>query len=180
MAFARRGLYPENVLGALSDGHKEQFFEKADHGLRINKTLRQMVIFGSQDIGHGVPFPRIDLVLCRNLLIYFKPEKQNQVLDVFAYSLAPTQGYLFLGKAETVRPSKSTFEEVNKRYKVYRCLGAPAAAASPPPHGKPGAARPLVSAENGVAAARRRAHGRRRTCADSTSSSCARCRWASS
>src|SRR6185436_2388972 len=127
VAYARRGLYPENVLGALSDGHKEQFFEKADPGgLRISKMLRQMVIFGTQDIGHGVPFPRIDLVLCRNLLIYFKAEKQNQVLDTFAYSLAPTQGYLFLGKAETVRPSKATFEEVNKRYKVYRCVGAPA------------------------------------------------------
>ena len=126
VAFARRGLYPENVLGAVSDAQKDQFFEKADHNSwRIHKTLRQMVIFGTQDLGRGVPFPRIDLVLCRNLLIYFKPEKQNQVLDVFAYSLAPSQGYLFLGKAETVRPSHSTFEEVNKRYKVYRCLSAP-------------------------------------------------------
>jgi len=148
MAYARRGLYPENVLGALSDEHKEQFFEKADHGLRIKKMLRQMVIFGSQDIGHGVPFPRIDLVLCRNLLIYFKPEKQNQVLDVFAYSLAPTQGYLFLGKAETVRPSKATFEEINKRYKVYRCLGAPAPGLAAT-RGKTGAPRPVVSPEGG-------------------------------
>jgi len=94
VAYARRGLYPENVLGAVSEAQRSQFFEKADHGYRINKTLRQMVIFGSQDIGHGIPFPRIDLVLCRNLLIYFKPEKQNEVLDVFAYALAPTQGYL--------------------------------------------------------------------------------------
>jgi two-component system CheB/CheR fusion protein len=126
VAYARRGLYPPNVLSAISDTQRNQFFEKADHGYRINKTLRQMVIFGSQDIGHGIPFPRIDLVLCRNLLIYFKPERQNEVLDVFAYSLAPTQGYLFLGKAETVRPSKAAFEEVNKRYRVYRCVSPPA------------------------------------------------------
>ncbi len=126
VAYARRGLYPQNVLGALSDAQRGQFFEKADHGFRISKTLRQMVIFGSQDIGHGIPFPRMDLVLCRNLLIYFKPERQNEVLDVFAYSLAPTQGYLFLGKAETVRPSKAAFEEVNKRYRVYRCISPPA------------------------------------------------------
>jgi two-component system CheB/CheR fusion protein len=149
VAYARRGLYPENVLGALSDGHKDQFFEKADHGLRINKTLRGMVIFGIQDIGHGVPFPRIDLVLCRNLLIYFKPEKQNQVLDVFAYSLAPTQGFLFLGKAETVRPSKASFEEVNKRFKVYRCLSAPPPGVSAT-RGKPGAARPAASPDGGL------------------------------
>jgi two-component system, chemotaxis family, CheB/CheR fusion protein len=126
VAYARRGLYPENVLGAISEAQRSQFFEKADHGYRINKTLRQMVIFGSQDIGHGIPFPRIDLVLCRNLLIYFKPERQNEVLDVFAYALAPSQGYLFLGKAETVRPSKAAFEEVNKRYRVYRCISPPA------------------------------------------------------
>src|SRR6185503_5469666 len=149
VAYARRGLYPENVLGALSDGHKEQFFEKADPGgLCISKMLRQMVIFGTQDIGHGVPFPRIDLVLCRNLLIYFKAEKQNQVLDTFAYSLAPTQGYLFLGKAETVRPSKATFEEVNKRYKVYRCVGAPAPGQAVL-RAKTSALRPLASPENG-------------------------------
>ncbi len=130
VAFARRGLYPPNVLGAISDAQRNQFFEKADHGFRISKTLRQMVIFGSQDIGHGIPFPRIDLVLCRNLLIYFKAERQNEVLDIFAYSLAPTHGYLFLGKAETVRPSKAAFEEVNRRYKVYRCVSAPAALAA--------------------------------------------------
>ena len=130
VAFARRGLYPPNVLSAVPDTQRNQFFEKADHGFRISKALRQMVIFGSQDIGHGIPFPRIDLVLCRNLLIYFKAERQNEVLDVFAYSLAPTHGYLFLGKAETVRPSKAAFEEVNRRYKVYRCVSAPAGLAA--------------------------------------------------
>jgi two-component system CheB/CheR fusion protein len=126
VAYARRGLYPENVLGGLSDDHRQRFFERVEPGLRIHKALRQMVVFGTQDIGRGVPFPRMDLVVCRNLLIYLKPERQKAVLDVFAYALAPAQGYLFLGKAETVRPSNTLFEEVEKRYKVYRCLGAPA------------------------------------------------------
>jgi two-component system CheB/CheR fusion protein len=67
-----------------------------------------------------VPFPRIDLVTCRNLLIYLKPELQQSVLDLFAYSLHQTHGYLFLGKAETARPTKATFELVDKKWKIFR------------------------------------------------------------
>jgi two-component system CheB/CheR fusion protein len=127
IAFARRGLYPENVLNELPDDYRERFFERVDHGYRVSKHLRQVVIFGQQDISRGVPFPRIDLVTCRNLLIYLKPELQQVVLDLFAYSLQQSHGYLFLGKAETARPTKATFELVNKKWKIYRCLGGPLA-----------------------------------------------------
>ncbi len=123
--FARRGLYPENVLSDLPDNYRQRFFERLDHGHRIAKTLRETVIFGQQDISRGVPFPRIDLVVCRNLLIYLKPELQQTVLDLFAYSLHHTHGYLFLGTAETTRPTKALFELVNKKWKIYRCLGGP-------------------------------------------------------
>ena len=125
--FARRGLYPENVLNDLPDDYRERFFERVDHGYRISKSLRQVVIFGQQDISLGVPFPRIDLVTCRNLLIYLKPELQQTVLELFAYSLHQSRGYLFLGKAETTRPTKASFELVNKKWKIYRCLGGPLA-----------------------------------------------------
>jgi two-component system CheB/CheR fusion protein len=123
--FARRGLYPENVLTELPNEYRIRFFERVDHGYRVAKALRQVVIFGQQDISRGVPFPRIDLVTCRNLLIYLKPELQQTVLDLFAYSLSHSRGYLFLGKAETTRPTKATFELVNKKWKIYRCLGGP-------------------------------------------------------
>src|SRR5215204_2100997 len=125
VAFARRGLYPENVLQELPDDFRERFFERIEHGFRVAKSLRQVVIFGQQDISRGVPFPRIDLVSCRNLLIYLKPQLQQVVLDLFAYSLHQSHGYLFLGKAETARPTKATFELVNKKWKIYRCLGGP-------------------------------------------------------
>jgi two-component system CheB/CheR fusion protein len=125
VAFARRGLYPTNVVTNVPEEFRQRFFERAEHGLRIKKALRQMVIFGNQDIGHGAPFPRIDLVVCRNLLIYFRPDQQQGILDLFAYALHQTGGYLFLGKAETARPSRSTFDLVNRKYKVYRCLAAP-------------------------------------------------------
>lgn len=127
ISFARRGLYPENVLNDLPDDFHTRFFERIDHGYRISKTLRETVIFGQQDISRGVPFPRIDLVICRNLLIYLKPELQQTVLDLFAYSLHQSHGYLFLGKAETARPTKASFELVNKKWKIYRCLGGPLA-----------------------------------------------------
>lgn len=127
ISFARRGLYPENVLSDLPDDYHERFFERVDQGYRISKALRQVVIFGQQDISRGVPFPRIDLVTCRNLLIYLKPDLQQVVLDLFAYSLHQSHGYLFLGKAETARPTKASFELVNKKWKIYRCLGGPLA-----------------------------------------------------
>jgi two-component system CheB/CheR fusion protein len=127
IAFARRGLYPENILTELPADYRDRFFERIDHGYRIAKSLRQAVIFGQQDISRGVPFPRIDLVTCRNLLIYLKPELQQVVLDLFAYSLHQARGFMFLGKAETARPTKAIFELVNKKWKIYRCLGGPMA-----------------------------------------------------
>ncbi len=123
--FARRGLYPMNVLENLPDDYRNRYFEKLDHGYRISKTLRGMVIFGHQDLSRGTPFPRIDLVVCRNLLIYFNADLQQHVLDLFAFSLHHTNGYLFLGKAETVRPSQSFYEQIDKRLKVFRCLRSP-------------------------------------------------------
>src|SRR3989440_8891861 len=120
--FARRGLYSENLLKDLPAGYKDHFFERADHGYRISKMLRQMIIFGQQNLSRSAPFPHIDLVLCRNVLIYFTPELQEYVLNQFAYSLA-NGGYLFLGKAKTVRTVKAFYELINKRWKVYRCIG---------------------------------------------------------
>lgn len=122
--FARRGLYSENLLKSVPVEYRDRFFERFDQGYRISKTLRQMVIFGQQDLSRSAPFPRIDLVLCRNVLIYFTPELQEYVLNQFAFSLAP-HGYLFLGKAETVRPTSSYFELINKHWKVYRRTGNP-------------------------------------------------------
>src|SRR6266700_2032519 len=129
--FARRGLYSENLLRDVPADYKDRFFERVDHGYRVSKMLRQMIIFGQQDLSRSAPFPRIDLVLCRNVLIYFTPELQEYVLNQFTFSLSPG-GYLFLGKAETVRPLQTFYELVNKHWKVYRCLGSALPAARRP------------------------------------------------
>ncbi|HYJ33529.1 MAG TPA: CheR family methyltransferase [Candidatus Binatia bacterium] len=136
IAFARRGFYPPTVLKNLPEEYRNQFFEASDQGYRVIKQLRQMMIFGQQDLSRGVPFPRIDLVTCRNVLIYFRPELQQAVLDLFAYSLHRTHGYLFLGKAETARPSRSTYEIVQKRFKIYRCVTGPMPMPVRPPDGR--------------------------------------------
>jgi two-component system CheB/CheR fusion protein len=125
ITYARHGLYPEKALAKMPEDLRARYFEPSDAGMQVAKVLRQMVIFGQQDISRGVPFPRIDLVVCRNLLIYFKPELQQHVLELFAYSLSHAGGFLFLGKSETARPSNAAFELVEKRWKVYRCTKPP-------------------------------------------------------
>jgi two-component system CheB/CheR fusion protein len=126
VAFARRGIYPPAVLENVPPDYRKRFFDAIDGAsYRVHRNLRQMVIYGQQDLSRAVPFPRIDLVVCRNLLIYFQPEVQQEALDLFAYSLHDTGGYLLLGRAETARPSSGVFEVVDKKWKVYRCLGGP-------------------------------------------------------
>ena len=125
ITFARNGVYPETLLKNLPDDYSERFFERlgGNQGYRIEKALRQMVIFGQQDLSRSAPFPRIDLVMCRNVLIYFTPELQDYVLNQFAFSLRSNTGYLFLGKAESVRPSLDYFQLISKQWKMYRCVG---------------------------------------------------------
>jgi two-component system, chemotaxis family, CheB/CheR fusion protein len=120
--FARRGFYSESHVKGVPQEYLQRYFEPIDQGYRISKMLRQMVVFGQQDLSRSAPFPRIDFVLCRNVLIYFTSELQDFVLNQFAFSLA-ANGYLFLGKAETVRPNQSHYEIVNKNWKIYRCRG---------------------------------------------------------
>lgn len=123
--YARNGVYPANVLHNLPDGFEDRFFEQVNdvqESCRISKTLRAMVTFGHQDLSRQPPFPRIDLILCRNVLIYFTPELQEYVLNQFAFALRPRHGYLVLGRAETVRSRLEYFEIVSKPWRVYRCV----------------------------------------------------------
>lgn len=126
LTFARRGVFPATLLHHLPANYLARFFEPVGQNYRVAKPIRQLVIFGRQDLSRSVPFPRMDLVVCRNVLIYFKPELQQSVLAMFAYSLQQTEGYLFLGQAETVRPSRINYELLTKRWKFYHCISGPA------------------------------------------------------
>jgi len=128
ISFARRGVYSENLLKELPPGYRERFFERTDYGSRVVKLLRQMVVFGQQDMARTTPFSAIDLVLCRNVLSYLTPETQEFVLNQFAFSLFPGS-YLLLGKAEAIHPAHTLFEAVSRDWNMYRCIGKAAPSA---------------------------------------------------
>ena len=88
------------------------------------KSIRDLCVFARQDVTSDPPFSRLDLVSCRNLLIYLDPALQRQVIPLFHYALKP-QGYLVLGPAETIGQFSDLFELVDRPHKIYRKLPSP-------------------------------------------------------
>ena len=122
VAFARRGVYSAAALATIPEAYRSRYFELADDGWAISQQVRGLVIFGEHDLGQRAPFPHIDLVLCRNVLIYFTPELQKRALQLFAFSLHD-RGYLVLGTAETTTPLPDYFTPVQQHLKVFRRQG---------------------------------------------------------
>lgn len=120
--FARRGIYPESALTDLPPDMVAKNFVMTDAGYEVRKSTRNLVVFGEHDLGYRAPFPRIDLVLCRNVLIYFTPDLQRRALQRFAFALRPG-GYLVLGKSETVSPLPDYFAPEQPRLKIFRRIG---------------------------------------------------------
>src|SRR5581483_5022673 len=120
--FARRGVYPASALAHLPPEVIERHFNRLGDEYEIKKRVRSLVIFGQHDLGQRAPFLRIDLALCRNVLIYFTPELQRRALQLFAFSLREN-GYLVLGKAESTSPLPQHFVLEEPRLKVYRRQG---------------------------------------------------------
>ena len=120
--FARHGIYPAAALMGVSKRRLARYFLKLDGNYQITKSLRGMVIFGLHDLGLRAPFPHIDLVLCRNVLMYFTKELQTRALQLFAFSLRDG-GYLALGSAETTSPLATYFTQVSPSLKLYRRQG---------------------------------------------------------
>ena len=123
--FARRGVYTRAALEGLPPDFVERHFTPVDGAFEVRKPVRSLVVFGEHDLGNRAPFPRIDLILCRNVLIYFTPELQRRALQLFAFSLRQG-GYLALGKAETVSPLPEFFSVEQPRLKIFRRAGASA------------------------------------------------------
>ena len=124
LTLARAGVYPGGIEGDLSAARLEKFFETDDHVYRIKKTLRDQVVFAPQDVLRDPPFSRVDIVTCRNLLIYLDPEAQRRALSLLHFALRDG-GYLFLGNAESLGHAETLFEVVSKRWRIYR-RGGPA------------------------------------------------------
>jgi two-component system CheB/CheR fusion protein len=122
VTYARRGLYAAAAVERVPSDLRSRFFAAVDGGYEVKKTVRRLVVFAPHDLGQRAPFPRIDLALCRNVLIYFTPDLQRRALQLFAFALRPS-GRLILGKSETTSPLPEHFTIEDARLKVYRRRG---------------------------------------------------------
>jgi two-component system, chemotaxis family, CheB/CheR fusion protein len=115
---ARIGLYPASIALDVSAERLRRFFMKVDGQYQVRKSLRDMVVFAKHDIVTDPPFSKLDLLTCRNVLIYLGPVLQRRVLPIFHYALNPV-GFLLLGSAETPAAVSDLFVPIDKKHKIY-------------------------------------------------------------
>jgi chemotaxis methyl-accepting protein methylase len=116
---ARQGVYPSNIVTDVSPERLKRFFIKEENGYRISKDIREMITFATQNIIMDPPFTKLDILICRNLLIYLTPELQKKLLPLFHYSLNPG-GVLFLGSAETIGHFTDLFISLHIKSRLFR------------------------------------------------------------
>jgi CheR methyltransferase, SAM binding domain/PAS domain len=146
---ARTGTYAASIESDVSAERLRRFFTKTDGSYRINKQVRDLCVFARQDLTRDPPFSRLDLVLCRNVLIYMDVVLQKKLVHVFHYALNPT-GFLMLGQAETVGPQASLFKLVDKKFRIHRKRVSPAnpAGAFPADYTVPGLPRRKTASDS--------------------------------
>ena len=116
---ARRGIYSGSSIENLSAKRLERFFKREDDGYQVKKNIRDLVVFSTHNLISDPPFSRIDLLTCRNVLIYLEQELQNQLFLQFHYALNP-DGFLFLGTSESIGPNKDLFAVIDRKYKLFQ------------------------------------------------------------
>ena len=119
---ARAGIYPESIAADVSPERLRRFLVKEGNSYRVHKDLRESVIFAQQNLLSDPPFSKIDLITCRNVLMYLEPATQRKLLGLLHFSLADG-GYLFLGTAESIGDQDDLFEPVVKKWHVFRRIG---------------------------------------------------------
>ncbi|MEG6552397.1 CheR family methyltransferase, partial [Desulfocurvibacter africanus] len=116
---AREGVYPGNISADVSEERLARFFDKRGEGYVVKDTLREIMVFAAHDLTRDPPFSKLNLVSCRNLLIYMDSALQKRIIPIFHYCLAPG-GYLFLGTSEGVGEFANLFVPVQKKWKIFR------------------------------------------------------------
>ena len=116
---ARKGTFAKNISADVSPERLSRFFTVDAEGYRVNSTIRDMVVFAPQNVIKDPPFTKLDILSCRNMLIYMETELQKKLMGLFNYSLNPG-GILILGTAETIGNNKEGFEELDPKLKLYR------------------------------------------------------------
>ena len=115
---ARHGLYAKTLAADLSPERLRRFFVEEGGGYRVAKSLREMVVFARQNIISDPPFSRIDIITCRNLLIYLEPSLQKKIFPLFHYALKPN-GFLWLGASESIGGFTELFQPLDRKQKMY-------------------------------------------------------------
>ncbi len=116
---ARQGIYAENIEAEVSPERLRRFFTKVEAGYQINKSIREMCVFARQNVIKDPPFSKLDLISCRNLLIYLEPALQKKLMPVFHYALKP-DGFLLLGSAESTGGFDELFRVADQKSKIYQ------------------------------------------------------------
>jgi two-component system CheB/CheR fusion protein len=123
LEIARQGVYPESIVADVSPKRLGRFFTRVDdQSYQVTKQLREAVVFATQNLVSDAPFSKLDLISCRNLLIYLEAEVQKKVIALLHFALNEG-GYLFLGPSEAIGQHVDLFEPVSKKWRVYRRIG---------------------------------------------------------
>jgi two-component system, chemotaxis family, CheB/CheR fusion protein len=119
LALARGGRYPQALMEAITPARLDRFFTHDDGSFTVNKQIRDMCIFSAHSVIRDPPFSRIDLISCRNLLIYLGAEFQSRVIPIFHFALKPG-GYLFLGTSENISQFSDLFQRIDRKQRLFQ------------------------------------------------------------
>ena len=115
---ARKGLYPASITDAVEFNRLARFFHRGQEGYQIQKSIREILVFATQSVIRDPPFTKLDLLSCRNLMIYFNNDLQQKILPIFHYSLKPG-GTMFLGSSETIGSTINLHTTIDKKWKIF-------------------------------------------------------------
>jgi PAS domain S-box-containing protein len=118
IAQARAAIYPESRIGNMSREHRERFFVKVPGGYQVAQYVREVCIFAPHDLTRDAPLLHVDLISCRNVLVYMGAKLRRRILETLHYALKPN-GYLLLGKSESVRGSEDLFQPLDQGTKIF-------------------------------------------------------------
>lgn len=116
---ARKGIYPENIKSDMSNARIKKFFRKKNDEYQVKKEIRELAIFAVHDVLKDPPFMKLDLISCRNLLIYLKSDAQNNLISLFTNALNK-EGVLFLGPSESIGQATDYYQILDKKWKIFK------------------------------------------------------------
>src|SRR5208283_3331427 len=115
---ARQGIFPKSIAADVSESRLKRFFSSSNGNYQIAKSIRDICIFAKQDLTADPPFSNLDLISCRNMLIYFDAQLQERIVPILHYALKPN-GFLILGETESIGKFTNLFEQVQKKNFIY-------------------------------------------------------------